>query len=106
MYNILIYINTEAATMAQPQHKVSPINIRALETQRELIDRAAALLQKSRSEFMLESACREAENVLLDQRLFMTDDKTYNAFLSLLDSPVEENLGLKLLLKSKTPWEK
>jgi len=92
--------------MAQPQLKVSPINLRALPSQKNLIDRAASLSHKSRSEFMLEAACKEAENVLLDQRLFFVNAETYQAFVSLLESPVNENLGLKSLLKCKNPWEK
>jgi len=41
------------------------INIRAKARQRDLIDQAANRLGRSRSEFMLEAACREAEDVLL-----------------------------------------
>jgi uncharacterized protein (DUF1778 family) len=89
-----------------PQQRNCPINIRALESQRELIDKAASYKKTSRSDFILESACREAKNVLLDQRLFLVDDDTYQAFVDLLESPVRENLELKALLKSKSPWEK
>ena len=39
------------------------INIRARQRQRDLIDEAAAVLGKNRSDFMLETACREAEAV-------------------------------------------
>ena len=92
--------------MARAQRKNTLVNIRTRDSQRALIDRAAELTNKSRSEFILDSACREAENVLLDQQLFFADDKAYQRFASLLESPVEENLGLKKLLKSKAPWEK
>src|SRR5882762_11370215 len=60
------------------------INIRAKQRQREIIDRAAEALGKNRSDFMLEIACREAETVLLDQRVFVLDDKAYSRFLALL----------------------
>ena len=46
------------------------INIRAKKNQRDLIDRAADLQGKSRSEFMLDSAQKTAQDVLLDQRFF------------------------------------
>ena len=39
----------------------TPINLRARAEQRELIDPAAALLGKNRSDFMLDAACRQAE---------------------------------------------
>ncbi|MBI0500576.1 DUF1778 domain-containing protein, partial [Dickeya dianthicola] len=55
--------------------KETPINIRAKASQRELIDVAAKLLSKSRTEFILDAACREAEDVLLDQRLFLVNDE-------------------------------
>lgn len=43
------------------------INLRALPQQRDLIDQAAELVGKSRSDFMLEAACDRAQSVLLDQ---------------------------------------
>ena len=43
------------------------INLRALPQQRDLIDQAAQLLGKNRSDFMLEAACDKAQAVLLDQ---------------------------------------
>ena len=49
------------------------INVRASLRQRSLIDRAAEALGKSRSAFMLEASCREAEAVLLERRYFALD---------------------------------
>jgi len=92
--------------MAESQNRAAPINIRARTTQRNLIDKAAAMLNKNRSDFMLEAACREAENVLLDQRLFLVDDKTYKALATLIDAPVKDNPSLRKLLHDKAPWEK
>jgi len=92
--------------MAESQNRAAPINIRARTTQRNLIDKAAAMLNKNRSDFMLEAACREAENVLLDQRLFLVDDKTYKALATLIDAPVKDNPALRKLLHDKAPWEK
>jgi uncharacterized protein (DUF1778 family) len=92
--------------MAQTQNRAAPINIRARPTQRNLIDKAAAILNKNRSDFMLEAACREAENVLLDQRLFLVDDKAWQAFESLIEAPIKDNPALRSLLNDKAPWEK
>ena len=92
--------------MAETQNRAAPINIRARPTQRNLIDKAAAVLNKNRSDFMLEAACREAENVLLDQRLFLVDDNAYQAFETLMDAPVKDNSALRRLLNDKAPWEK
>ena len=92
--------------MAEPQNREAPINIRARLTQRNLIDKAAAMLNKNRSDFMLEAACREAENVLLDRRLFLVEGEVYKAFEALLNAPVNDNPALRRLLNSKSPWEK
>ena len=91
--------------MAETQNRAAPINIRARPAQRNLIDKAAAMLNKNRSDFMLEAACREAENVLLDRRLFLVDEKTHQAFEALLDAPINDNPALRILLNSKAPWE-
>ncbi len=81
------------------------INIRALNAQRDLIDKAAMIRNKTRSDFVLEAACREAENVLLDQRLFLLDDKAFDAFEAALNAPVTENTALRTLLNKRAPWE-
>lgn len=72
---------------------------------RELIDRAAAELGQSRSEFMIESARRRAEDLLLDRKLFVLDEAGYQAFLDLLDEPSAPAKALKALLAGKSPWE-
>lgn len=81
------------------------INIRAHQAQRELIDRAAEALGKNRSDFMLDTACREAEAVLLDRRLFMLEDETFQQFVRLLDAPPSVNENLRTLLNTSSPWE-
>lgn len=91
--------------MSTSQNKIAPINIRALEGQRALIDKAASSLNKTRSDFMLEVACQAAENILLDQRLFLVDDDTFNTFQAQLDAPVANNEKLHYLLNQKSPWD-
>jgi len=91
--------------MSTSQNKIAPINIRALEGQRALIDKAASSLNKTRSDFMLEAACQAAENILLDQRLFLVDEDTFNAFQAQLDAPVADNAKLHYLLNQKSPWD-
>ncbi len=81
------------------------INLRADPVKRALIDRAAARLGKNRSEFMLEAACQAATAVLLDQRLFLLDDKVYKRFTAALDTPPAENSRLRRLLRTKAAWE-
>jgi uncharacterized protein (DUF1778 family) len=81
------------------------INLRVQPQQRDLIDRAVAVLGKSRSDFMLEVACKEAENVLLDRRYFALDPKEFDRFLAALDEAPADNDRLRRTLTSLSPWE-
>jgi uncharacterized protein (DUF1778 family) len=93
--------------MAQPRRRETvSINIRAKTRQRDLIDQAADRLGRSRSEFMLEAACREAQDVLLDQAFFTVDAGTFEKFHAMLDRPLPPTDKLRRLLKTKAPWEK
>lgn len=93
------------AAVAEVQKANSTIPMRVKPAVRDLIDRAAALSGKSRTEFILESAQAEAINVLLDQRLFQLDEEQMKAFEAALDSPPKPNAALKMLMRGKAPWE-
>ena len=81
------------------------INVRLPAKTRDLIDSAAALSGKTRTEFMLESARQHATDVLLEQRLFSLDGRSYEAFLEVLDNPPAPSPKLRALLTDKAPWE-
>lgn len=80
------------------------ISLRALPEQRDLIDRAASLLGKSRTDFMLEASCDRAQAVVLDQAFFNLDSNKFKRFTELLDSPPDHNPALEQLLAIKAPW--
>ncbi len=82
------------------------INLRARPEQRDLIDRAAKLLGKSRSDFMIEAACEKAQSVLLDQIFFGLDAEKFRQFTKLLDAPPARNPGLERLIAVKATWGK
>jgi uncharacterized protein (DUF1778 family) len=86
--------------------RAAAINLRALPAQRDLIDHAASLLGKNRSDFMLEAACERAQSVVLDQVHFTLDADKFQQFLDLLDAPPPHNPGLERLLALKAPWDK
>jgi len=81
------------------------MNIRAKYSQRDLIDQAAERLGRSRSDFMLEASCREAQDVLLDQAFFTVNSSTFAQFQKLLDDPLPPTDKLRRLLKTQAPWE-
>jgi len=82
------------------------INLRATRKQKALIDHAAEALGRSRSDFMLDTVCREAENVLLDRRYFVLSEAAFRKFTSMLDKPPKDNPKLRRLLETKAQWER
>jgi uncharacterized protein (DUF1778 family) len=82
------------------------INLRAPAAQRALIDQAAEIQGKSRTDFMLEAACEKAQQILLDRTVFALDARRFNRFVELLDAPVESRQALKRLLGKRAPWER
>ena len=82
------------------------INLRATQKQKALIDRAAEALGRSRSDFMLDTACREAEAVLLDRRYFVLSEDDFRKFTAMLDRPPKDNARLRRLLQTKAPWDR
>ena len=80
------------------------INLRALPEQRDLIDRAASLLGKNRSDSMLEAACSAAQAVVLDQVFFNLDADRFRQFTAMLDAPPAHNPGLERLMAVTAPW--
>ena len=80
------------------------VNLRVEANKRNLIDTAASLSGKTRTEFILDAAYKAAEEALLDRRLFILSDEEWEAFNNALDAPPKENEKLAKLLKAKTPW--
>jgi uncharacterized protein (DUF1778 family) len=93
------------STPAKGERRDSTINVRLTAKTRDLIDTAANLSGKTRSEFILDSARQHAVDVLLDQRLFSLDEQEYAAFLHALDYAPEPPEKLRALLRDKSPWE-
>jgi uncharacterized protein (DUF1778 family) len=81
------------------------INLRIETHTRQLIDDAAAVLGKTRTEFMIDSARRVAIDVLLDQRLFTLDQERYDAFVHALDNPPAPGPKLRSLLSRAPAWK-
>lgn len=81
------------------------INLRVLAEERDLIDHAARLTGKNRSDFMLEASCDKAQAVVLDQVFFRMDDNTFQRFAQLLDAPPTDNPGFERLMAVTAPWD-
>src|SRR5436190_425521 len=84
----------------QPQRNLRDqrFNMRMSSQQRYLIGRAAAALDKTETDFMLEVTTSAAERVLTDRRWFALDEEAWSQFDGLLDAPAD-------LLKGGSPRE-
>ena len=82
------------------------INLRAPAAQRALIDQAAQVQGKTRTDFMLEAAYEKAQQVLLDRTVFALDAKSFHRFAELLDAPLKTSKALSRLLNKRAPWER
>lgn len=92
--------------MAQIIRKDDIIQIRAPAETKAMLNRAAMLRGQKLSEFMLDSARRQAEEAILDQRVFFLDDKAHSVFLAALDAPAKPNKALKALMARKPAWQR
>ena len=81
------------------------ITLRISKIDKALIDRAAKSLEKSRTEFMIESAKRAADDALLDRRHFFVSEVQYNAFVRALDKAPTIGATLKKLSQRPSPWK-
>lgn len=97
----------DMATISTKEESPPPatraVNLRVREDVRDLIDRAARVNGKTRSDFMIEAARQAAENALMDQAFVQVDAETYAQFLSVLDRPPSGE-GYERLLRAPKPW--
>jgi len=82
------------------------LNLRINPEERGLIDRAAALAGKTRTDFVLEAARRAAVEVLTERTLFNVDAKALAEFLAALDAPPRPNDKLTRTMQTPAPWER
>ena len=82
------------------------LNIRIKAADRGLIDRAAELTGKTRTDFILDATRRAAEEAILDRTLFVLDQEAYDKFVTRLDESPRDNEQLRRLLQTPAPWDK
>lgn len=89
-----------------PARKVTRLNLRASAQQDALIRKAAESAGRSVTEFVLDSACANAEHVLADRNHFVLDDASWKLFLAALDQPATDKPLLKKLLSEPSVLER
>lgn len=85
------------------ENPVKAVNLKVRTDIRTLIDSAARLQGRTRSDFMIEASRRAAEETLLDQTLLRVDQDTYDRFVAVLDQPAS-GPGIERLMNAPKPW--
>lgn len=106
----LLTVRSGSKTSARGQNdtvsrrKSDVIQIRASAETKAVLVRAASVRGQGLSEFMLDSARREAEGAILDQRLFFLNSDDHAAFLDILDRPPQPSADIRKRMKRKPSW--
>ncbi len=82
------------------------INFRAPAAKQALIDHAALVSGKNRTDFILDAVCEKAREVLADQTQFAVTRETMKRFNQLIEAPLGNADALKRLLGKRAPWER
>lgn len=92
-------------TVEKTVEKPVAINMRADAKRRDLIDAAAEIMSVDRTSFILEAACKRAEEVILDRKLFLLSDEAFDRFeQALTANSLRSNECVKNLLARPRPW--
>ena len=86
--------------------KATRLNLRTSARQDALIRKAAESVGRSVTEFVLDSACTNAEHVLADRNHFVLDEDSWKRFMAALDQPAADRPRLKKLLSEPSVLER
>jgi uncharacterized protein (DUF1778 family) len=81
------------------------VDLRMTPTAKRTLQRAAAVANKTVSEFLLDSSLAAAFDTLADRRVFLLNDEQWAAFTAELDRPPSDNPQLRKLLTARAPWD-
>ena len=90
---------------AATDRKEYPISMRLPEADVAMIDRAASLRGRSRTDFVREAAVRAAEEVVMENRLIRMSPEGFAAFMDILSRPAMPGAEMVELGKRPAPWE-
>jgi uncharacterized protein (DUF1778 family) len=96
----------EKAMSRAVQRKDHPLSLRLPESDLAIIDRAAELRGRSRTEFMRDAAVRAAEDAIMENRVIRLDAESFAAFVAELDRPGAPVPEMVELFKRRAPWDR
>lgn len=82
------------------------VDLRMTPSAKRMLQRAAALSNKTLTEFLVDRGLEAAVDALSDRRAFVLDEARWNAFQAALDASPAANPALDALLARKAAWEK
>jgi uncharacterized protein (DUF1778 family) len=87
------------------KRKEHPLSMRLPEADIAIIDRAATLRGRSRTDFVRDAAVRAAEDVLMDTLPIRMSPAGFRAFMAALSGPPRAVPEMVELLRRPAPWE-
>lgn len=85
--------------------KDHPLSMRLPEADVAIIDRAARLRGRSRTDFVREAAVRAAEATLMENTPVRMSPEAFEAFMAMLAAPAAPVPEMAELFKRRAPWE-
>lgn len=82
------------------------LSLRTTQAKKRLLESAAARQDVTVSDFVLESACEKAEDILAEEKHFTLPAEKWKAFTDALDRPVQIKPRLKKLLTEPSLLER
>lgn len=82
-----------------------PLSMRLPADDIDLIDRAARIRGRSRTEFVRDAAVRAAEDVLVERTIIQMSAQGFSAFAKAIAGSGHAVNALVKVLKRKAPWE-
>ena len=80
------------------------VDLRMTPAAKRTLQQAAAVNNKTVTEFLLDAGLIAAHDALADRRVFQLDQKRWSAFMAALDAPPRDNPRLRKLLARKPAW--
>ncbi len=87
------------------KRKEHPLSMRLPETDIAIIDSAATLRGRTRTDFVREAAVRAAEDVLMETTPIRMSPADFKAFIDVLSQPAHPVPEMVELFQRTAPWE-
>lgn len=89
---------------ATPNRKGHPLSMRLPESDLVIIDRAARLRGRSRTDFVREAAVQAAEETLMEAQLVRMSEEGFTAFMAAVSAPATPVAPMVEIMHRPAPW--